>query len=92
MIEDVSRVKLISVDLDVQLIGEGCGGRARGQRSSSDPDGLASDVSVCSVGNDDVSVDLHELALSGVDVHDDSPISIDSNVLSGEGHSALGPL
>lgn len=92
MVEDVSRVKLVSVDLDIQFIGEGRRGRARGQRAGPDPDGLASDVPVRSVGNDDVSVDLHELAHRGVHVHDDRPVPIDGHVFSGEGHPAFGPL
>lgn len=73
-------------------MGEWLGCASSSQRASSDPDGLALDLAIGSVLDDHISINSKELACSRIDIHNNGPISINSDIFSSNWQSSLRPL
>ena len=61
---------------------EGVSDIACTERSSSDPYTITSYASILFIFDYHISVYLHEIAGSRINIHDNGPVSINSNVLS----------
>jgi hypothetical protein len=74
------------------LVGEGLTRCSCFERPSSNPNTLASDVTIVFILNYDVSVDLHETTGSRVNIHDNSPVAVNCHIFSRQRHPSLRPL
>lgn len=67
-----------------------CGAGSEG--ASPDPNGLALDPAISCVFNDHISINSKELAFGRVDIHDNGPVTIDSDIFAINRQPALRPL
>ena len=91
-VDDIPNIVFVAFDFDVDGACMRMGTVSSLERASSDPDRLGYYVNTDILGYNHISINVEELHFNRVDIHFDSPVTMNTDIIPGLWHHSSWPL